>query len=56
MPKKWKEDLALQVNEEADKNVQKEILKDAAKELRSLADHHGIDADELITAFGRKVG
>lgn len=56
MPKKWLIALSEQLNEEPDKNEQKKALQEAAKELRDLADHHGIDPDDLVRAFGRKVG
>jgi len=56
MPKKWLIALSEQLDNEPDKHEQKKILIESAKELRELADHHGIDPDDLITAFGRKIG
>jgi hypothetical protein len=45
-----------ELNEQKDQKAQEKILKEAAKELRDLADHHGVDKDELVKAFGRKIG
>lgn len=56
MPKKWLMALEEQLDNEADKQEQKKLLQEAAKELRDLADHHGHDPDDLIRAFGRKIG
>lgn len=56
MPKKWKEDLTLEVDQAKTQEEKSKILHDAAVDLRKLADENGVPTDLLVTAFGRKVG
>ncbi len=56
MPKKWLIAAEQDLNEAPSKAEQQKIANEAAKELRELADHHGLDHDAVIKAYGRKVG